>query len=46
VIDKFTQRSRGFGFIEMKTILQGERHQQLNAPISWANLVVNEAVPD
>lgn len=47
VIDKFTQRSRGFGFIEMKDDSAGSKAiNELNgADFMGKNLVVNEARP-
>ena len=47
VIDKFTQRSRGFGFIEMKDDNAGKNAiNELNgADFMGKNLVVNEARP-
>jgi RNA recognition motif-containing protein len=47
VIDKFTQRSRGFGFIEMKDDKAGQNAiNELNgADFMGKNLVVNEARP-
>ena len=47
VIDKFTQRSRGFGFIEMKDDTAGRTAiNDLNgADFMGKNLVVNEARP-
>ena len=47
VIDKFTQRSRGFGFIEMKDDSAGKNAiNELNgADFMGKNLVVNEARP-
>ena len=47
VIDKFTQRSRGFGFIEMKDDSAGRNAiNELNgADFMGKNLVVNEARP-
>ena len=47
VIDKFTQRSRGFGFIEMKDDTAGRTAiNELNgADFMGKNLVVNEARP-
>ncbi|MEK6780470.1 MAG: RNA-binding protein [Bacteroidota bacterium] len=47
VIDKFTQRSRGFGFIEMKDDSAGGKAiNELNgADFMGKNLVVNEARP-
>ena len=47
VIDKFTQRSRGFGFIEMKDDTAGRNAiNELNgADFMGKNLVVNEARP-
>ncbi len=47
VIDKFTQRSRGFGFIEMKDDSAGTKAiNELNgADFMGKNLVVNEARP-
>jgi len=47
VIDKFTQRSRGFGFVEMKDDSAGRTAiTQLNGfDFMGKNLVVNEARP-
>jgi RNA recognition motif-containing protein len=47
VTDKFTQRSRGFGFIEMKDDTAGRTAiNELNgADFMGKNLVVNEARP-
>ena len=47
VIDKFTQRSRGFGFIEMRDDSAGKNAiDNLNgADFMGKNLVVNEARP-
>jgi len=47
VIDKFTQRSRGFGFIEMKDDSAGKNAiNELNGfDFMGKNLVVNEARP-
>ncbi|MBK5279422.1 MAG: RNA-binding protein [Bacteroidia bacterium] len=47
VIDKFTQRSRGFGFIEMNDDSAGSKAiNELNgADFMGKNLVVNEARP-
>ena len=47
VTDKFTQRSRGFGFIEMKDDAAGSKAiNELNgADFMGKNLVVNEARP-
>jgi len=47
VIDKFTQRSRGFGFIEMRDDKAGQNAiNELNgADFMGKNLVVNEARP-
>ena len=47
IVDKFTQRSRGFGFIEMKDDEAGRRAiNELNGhDFMGKNLVVNEARP-
>ena len=47
ILDKFTQRSRGFGFIEMKDDTAGRQAiNDLNgADFMGKNLVVNEARP-
>src|SRR5258706_15036076 len=47
ILDKFTQRSRGFGFIEMKDDSAGRQAvNDLNgADFMGKNLVVNEARP-
>lgn len=47
ITDKFTQRSRGFGFVEMKDDSAGRSAiDQLNgADFMGKNLVVNEARP-
>jgi RNA recognition motif-containing protein len=47
IVDKFTQRSRGFGFIEMKDDEAGRRAiTELNGrDFMGKNLVVNEARP-
>ncbi|MGV3528502.1 MAG: RNA recognition motif domain-containing protein [Flavisolibacter sp.] len=47
VTDKFTQRSKGFGFVEMPNAEQGEAAiAQLNgSEVDGRNLVVNESHP-
>lgn len=47
IVDKFTQRSRGFGFVEMKDESAGKTAiNELNgADFMGKNLVVNEARP-
>lgn len=47
ILDKFTQRSRGFGFVEMKDETAGRQAvNDLNgADFMGKNLVVNEARP-
>ncbi len=47
IVDKFTQRSRGFGFIEMKDDEAGRKAiNELNGhDFMGKNLVVNEARP-
>ena len=47
VMDKFTQRSKGFGFVEMKDDTQAQAAiAQLNgSEIDGRNLVVNESRP-
>jgi RNA recognition motif-containing protein len=47
IMDKFTQRSRGFGFVEMKDDSAGRNAiNELNgADFMGKNLVVNEARP-
>lgn len=47
VMDKFTQRSKGFGFVEMPNAEQGEAAiAQLNgSEVDGRNLVVNESHP-
>ena len=47
IVDKFTQRSRGFGFIEMKDDDAGKKAiDELNGQdFMGKNLVVNEARP-
>jgi RNA recognition motif-containing protein len=47
IIDKFTQRSRGFGFIEMRddTAARNAINELNGADFMGKNLVVNEARP-
>ena len=46
ILDKFTQRSRGFGFVEMGDDAARQAIAQLNgADFMGKNLVVNEARP-
>jgi RNA recognition motif-containing protein len=46
ILDKFTQRSRGFGFVEMGDDAARQAITQLNgADFMGKNLVVNEARP-
>lgn len=47
VIDKYTNRSRGFGFVEMETREQGENaiHELHETSHSNRVIIVNEAKP-